>query len=90
MKQSPPSRTGKLRRSDSLRRTGRTRDTGQLKQATPSSTDPQGFFPPSPRSLQETGLSLGFLSDLALKVLYSEGYLSGVEWCVLTNGNEFG
>ncbi len=24
---------------------------------------------------------MGFVSDLALKVLYSEGYLTGVEWC---------
>ena len=42
---------------------------------------PQGFLPPAPRSLKETGLSLGFVADLALKILYSEGYLSGVEWC---------
>jgi predicted ATPase with chaperone activity len=26
-------------------------------------------------------LSLGFVSDLALKILYTEGYLSGVDWC---------
>jgi len=31
--------------------------------------------------LQETGLGLGFLTDLALKTLYLEGYLTGVEWC---------
>jgi predicted ATPase with chaperone activity len=35
----------------------------------------------APHSLKETGLNLGFVSDLALKTLYSEGYLSGVEWC---------
>ncbi len=35
------------------------------------------FEPPMPRSLEESGLNLGFLSDLILKVMYFEGYLSG-------------
>lgn len=37
----------------------------------------EGFIPFSPRSLEETGLSLGLLSDLALKIFYYESYLSG-------------
>ncbi|MDW7991038.1 MAG: hypothetical protein RMK65_02635 [Anaerolineae bacterium] len=46
---------------------------------------PAGTVPPAefilrvPRSVQETGLSLGFLVDLALKILYFEGFLSGYE-----------
>jgi predicted ATPase with chaperone activity len=35
------------------------------------------FVPPRPTSLEETGLNLGFLSDLALKILYFRGYVSG-------------
>ncbi len=40
---------------------------------------PTGFLPRTPRSVEETGLNLGFLIDLALKVLYFEGFLSGYE-----------
>lgn len=32
---------------------------------------------PEPRSVEETGLSMGFLADLALKTIYFEGYLPG-------------
>ncbi len=35
------------------------------------------FAPAAPRSIQETGLNLGLLSDLALKILYFESYLAG-------------
>ena len=35
------------------------------------------FLPIAPRSIEETGLGVGFLSDLVLKVLYFEGYISG-------------
>ena len=35
------------------------------------------FDPIAPRSIDESGLNLGFLSDLALKIMYFEGYLSG-------------
>jgi predicted ATPase with chaperone activity len=38
---------------------------------------PEKFEPISPHSIEETGLGIGFLSDLILKVLYFEGYLSG-------------
>ena len=37
------------------------------------------FIPLVPRSVKETGLSLGFLTDLAIKVMYFEGYLSGYQ-----------
>ena len=35
------------------------------------------FTPPAPRKLQDTGLNIGMLTDLALKILYFESYLSG-------------
>jgi len=34
--------------------------------------------PPQPRTVEETGLSIGFLTDLALKFLYYGGLMSGV------------
>ena len=37
----------------------------------------QSFVPLSPRSVEETGLNMGILSDLALKIFYFESYLSG-------------
>ncbi len=37
------------------------------------------FRPTSPESLEDTGLSLGFLADLAIKVLYFRGYITGAE-----------
>jgi predicted ATPase with chaperone activity len=35
------------------------------------------YEPPPPRNIEETGLNIGFLSDLILKVMYFEGYISG-------------
>ena len=35
------------------------------------------FEPPPPRNMDETGLNIGFLSDLVMKVMYFEGYISG-------------
>jgi len=35
------------------------------------------FSPAAPRSVAETGLNMGLLSDLALKALYFESYLAG-------------
>lgn len=35
------------------------------------------FTPLAPRSLDDTGLNMGLLSDLALKIFYFESYLSG-------------
>jgi predicted ATPase with chaperone activity len=37
------------------------------------------FEPPMPKSVAETGLTLGFLADLAVKIMYFEGYISGYE-----------
>ncbi len=37
----------------------------------------KGFIPPAPRNIKETGLNIGFLTDLALKILYFESYLAG-------------
>jgi hypothetical protein len=37
------------------------------------------FEPPMPKSVEETGLTLGFLADLAIKIMYFEGYISGYE-----------
>jgi predicted ATPase with chaperone activity len=37
------------------------------------------FIPAVPTTIEETGLSLGFLSDLALKLLYFRGYITGAE-----------
>jgi predicted ATPase with chaperone activity len=36
-------------------------------------------LPPEPRSVEETGLSLAFLADLVLKVMYTRGFLMGHE-----------
>jgi predicted ATPase with chaperone activity len=37
------------------------------------------WAPPPVRTVQETGLNIGVLSDLAIKILYFGGYLSGVQ-----------
>lgn len=37
------------------------------------------FTPPEPRSIEDTGLTVGFLSNLALKVMYTRSFLSGHE-----------
>jgi predicted ATPase with chaperone activity len=37
---------------------------------------PEIALPPEPQSLEETGLTLGFLSDLALKTLYLRGQMT--------------
>ncbi|NIV32166.1 MAG: ATP-binding protein, partial [Anaerolineae bacterium] len=37
------------------------------------------FTPPTPTSVKETGLGLGFLTDLAIKIMYLEGSISGYE-----------
>ena len=35
------------------------------------------FEPPPPRNIEETGLNMGFLSDLVMKIMYFEGFISG-------------
>ena len=37
------------------------------------------FEPVMAKSIEETGLGLGFLADLAIKIMYFEGYISGYE-----------
>lgn len=37
------------------------------------------FVPPEPRSIEDTGLTLAFLSDLALKIMYVRGFLTGAD-----------
>src|SRR5512137_1597351 len=37
------------------------------------------FEPAAPRSIEETGLPLLFLADLALKILYNTGSLTGLQ-----------
>ena len=49
---------------------------GNLSAAVPP-TNP--FEPTAPRSLEETGLHLLFLADLALKILYNTGSLTGLQ-----------
>jgi len=45
----------------------------------PSAGPGQPFVPMQPATLEETGLGLGFLSDLALKLLYFQGYVTGAD-----------
>ena len=42
-----------------------------------TASTPAPFVPPMPKSIEETGLGLGALSDLALKIMYFEGNISG-------------
>lgn len=37
------------------------------------------YIPQEPRSIEESGLSMGFLADLVLKVMYTRGFLMGHE-----------
>jgi predicted ATPase with chaperone activity len=45
--------------------------------ASQSSTKEDNFLPLAPRTVDETGISLGLLGDLALKIFYFESYLAG-------------
>lgn len=44
-------------------------------------TTPMRSAPPEPQSVAETGCSLGFLADLALKTIYYSGELSAQDLC---------
>jgi hypothetical protein len=44
---------------------------------TPETPSVESFVPQEPGSIPATGLSLGFLADLAIKVLYFRGYVTG-------------
>jgi predicted ATPase with chaperone activity len=50
-----------------------------MAKAKTSPSSPSKFVPLAPTSVEETGLGLGFLTDLALKIMYFEGYISGYE-----------
>jgi predicted ATPase with chaperone activity len=40
---------------------------------------PSPNFPPEPRTIEDTGLSMAFLADLALKTMYTRGFMMGHE-----------
>lgn len=46
---------------------------------TPASTPTTSFEPPAPRSIEDTGLNQAFLTDLALKIIYHGGNLTGLQ-----------
>ena len=48
-------------------------------QETAATPAPKPFEPHMPKSIEGTGLTLGFLADLAIKMMYFEGYISGYE-----------
>jgi len=50
-----------------------------MKQRASTAPMSTSFIPPVPTSIKETGLTLGFLTDLALKIMYFEGNISGHE-----------
>src|SRR5512142_2653957 len=37
------------------------------------------FVPTEPRSIEDSGLDMGFLADLVLKVMYTRGFMMGHE-----------
>jgi predicted ATPase with chaperone activity len=47
--------------------------------STPASNDSPRFLPAEPASIEDTGLAADFLSDLALKIIYRRGSISGYE-----------
>jgi predicted ATPase with chaperone activity len=50
-----------------------------MEQSAETTQTPTAFVPRTPTSIKETELGLGFLSDLALKIMYFEGSLTGYE-----------
>jgi len=50
-----------------------------MDEQTPRADTPKSFSPPAPGSVEETGLGLGFLTDLAVKIMYLEGDILGYE-----------
>jgi predicted ATPase with chaperone activity len=54
--------------------------TGQPSQGAPpapAATGPMPYIPPQPASIEDTGLGIGFLTDLILKVIYFTGNITG-------------
>ena len=62
------------------------------KQQTASSSGASGgvSVPPEPASIEETGLSMGFLNDLVLKVVYFHGNITGQQIAEVTKLPFFG
>ena len=54
---------------------------GRAKQSVASAMPPTVAAPPRPSTLAETGLTLANLADLALKLVYLHGSLTGGEIC---------
>jgi len=51
-----------------------------VNEPTPPSLNGEGtFLPAEPRTIEDTGLGLGFLSDLTLKILYYQSNVTGAE-----------
>ncbi len=50
-----------------------------MAESTPTGPKQTTFIPKMPTAIKETGLGLGFLTDLALKIMYFEGNLTGYE-----------
>jgi predicted ATPase with chaperone activity len=48
-------------------------------QPQPGTSRPPSFVPPVPKTVQETGLNLASLTDLAIKIMYFEGNITGYE-----------
>jgi hypothetical protein len=46
-------------------------------QPQPGTSKPPSFVPPVPKTVQETGLNLASLTDLAIKIMYFEGNITG-------------
>ncbi len=46
---------------------------------TKSSTDPYEQYIPEPKSIEETGLTMGFIADLVLKLVYYKSEMSSME-----------
>ena len=50
-----------------------------MAQRTPTTSGASPFVPPMPTSVKETGLNLATLTDLAIKIMYFEGNISGYQ-----------
>ena len=40
---------------------------------------PDGWYPPRPKNIEESGLTHAFVEDLLLKIMYTRGRLNGHE-----------
>ncbi|MDW8146328.1 MAG: hypothetical protein RMJ48_08510 [Roseiflexaceae bacterium] len=58
--------------------------------ASPAGATAGVAVPPEPTSIEETGLSMGFLNDLVLKVIYFHGNITGQQIAEVTKLPFFG